>query len=45
MDDGRSYAEFRNFDLWTFPTIPFQENFQPKENSRIQKCNKHKREQ
>ena len=28
-----------------FQLYLFQENFQPKENSRIQKCNKHKREQ
>ena len=45
MDDGRSYEEFRNIDLWTFSTVLFQENFQPNENSRIQKRNKLKREQ
>ena len=41
MDDERSYAEFRNFDLRNFSTVLFQENFQLNENKR----NKLKREQ
>ena len=34
MHDGRSYEEFRNFDLGTFSTVLFQENFQPNKNKR-----------